>query len=82
MGMPGVNDFSVGIELVNLNDGSVFCDDQLKSCSILTSAICKDNSITSENVVGHADIAPGRKTDPFNFPWDKFRTYLIENGVK
>lgn len=76
-GMSNVNRFSVGIELVNINDGhSAYPDSQLAACSDLVSVICKDYGLKPEAVVGHADIAPGRKTDPAGFPWLEFREML------
>ena len=79
-GTSGVNEFSVGIELVNANDGIMpYTDPQLASCAELTADICKDNHISFGAVVGHADIAPGRKTDPGPlFPWDHFRSLVGE----
>ena len=77
-----VNGFSVGIELVNPNDGKTpYPDPQLASCADLVAAICKDNSISTRDVVGHKDIAPGRKTDPAGFDFDAFRSMLESRGV-
>lgn len=77
-GQENVNDFSIGIELVNANDGKMqYPDDQLKSLIMLVAEICEQNNITAKDVVGHKDIAPGRKTDPANFPWDDFRMDLV-----
>jgi len=28
-----------------------------------------------KSVVGHQDIAPGRKTDPWNFDWKRLQGY-------
>lgn len=81
-GMSGVNNFSVGIELVNPNDGTDFDSAQLTACADLVAAICLDYDIKKEAVVGHADIAPGRKTDPLGFPWDNFRGYVVTRGVQ
>lgn len=83
-GMTGVNRFSIGIELVNLNDGiEVYPDMQLSACADLVASICRDYGINSQAVVGHADIAPGRKTDPGNaFPWYGFRKMLNERGIQ
>jgi N-acetylmuramoyl-L-alanine amidase len=76
-GQENVNDFGVGIELVNDNTGSdPYPEDQLKACAELVKCICSDYSINPENVIGHLDIAPGRKTDPAGFPWDDFRSRL------
>lgn len=72
-----VNNFSVGIELVNANDGVMsYPEAQLESCAALVKAICADNKIAPEDVIGHLDIAPGRKTDPAEFPWNEFRMTL------
>lgn len=76
------NKFSVGVELVNGNDGIMpYPPEQLDSCADLTAAICKDHNITASDVVGHCDIAPGRKTDPAGFPWGIFREMLLMRGL-
>ena len=36
-------------------------------------------SLSSAAITGHSDIAPGRKTDPWQvFDWPRFRTLLKE----
>lgn len=76
-GVDNVNDFSVGIELVNVNDGQMpYPDAQVAACASLVKPMMADYGITVGNVVGHLDIAPGRKTDPAAFPWDKLRALL------
>lgn len=73
-----VNDFSVGIELVNSNDGvSEYPEPQLASCASLVKAMMLDYNITVNNIVGHRDIAPGRKTDPAAFPWGTFGKMIV-----
>ena len=77
-GKQNVNDFSIGIELVNANDGKMpYPESQLKSLVGLVADICEFHNITASDVVGHLDIAPGRKTDPANFPWSDFRMDLV-----
>lgn len=77
-----VNEFSIGIELVNANDGIMaYPEDQIEACRALVAAICLERKIRSEDVVGHRDIAPGRKTDPVGFPWDDFRGRLYKDGI-
>lgn len=55
------NDFSVGIELEG-SDETPFTDAQYAALDDLLAALRVAYPI--EDVVGHADIAPGRKTDP------------------
>ena len=78
-GWPNVNKFSIGIELVNANDGKQkYPPQQIMSCASLVAAICKDYTISPKNVIGHKDIAPGRKTDPAGFDFDDFRMTLAD----
>jgi len=67
------NDFSVGIELEGCDEES-FSDEQYRSLCVLTKKICSVfPAITSERIVGHSDIAPGRKTDPGPcFDWQRY----------
>lgn len=82
-GKPHVNNFSIGIEMVNPNDGFYpFHEEQIQACLNLCVPICKDYDIAVENVVGHCDIALGRKTDPAGFPFGDFRTRLVSAGVR
>ncbi len=63
------NDFSVGIELEG-SDFEVFEPVQYKVLKLLITALKKNYPI--QHIVGHSDIAPGRKTDPGPyFEWDK-----------
>lgn len=81
-GKNNVNAFSIGIELVNANDEKdPYPESQVETCAQLVAAICNGNGIACQDVVGHKDIAPGRKTDPAGFPFDDFRMRLIELGV-
>lgn len=69
-GRSGVNAFSIGIELVNTKTGKV-TDDQYDSLKKLIAEIKAKNKI--KYVLGHEDIAPGRKDDPWGFDWDKIK---------
>lgn len=63
------NDFSVGIELEG-SDFDVYENAQYKTLHALINALKKSYMIDA--VVGHSDIAPGRKTDPGPyFDWEK-----------
>jgi AmpD protein len=80
-GRENCNDFAVGIELEGTDDES-FTEAQYQQLAELTHAICQFYpTITPERIVGHSDIAPGRKTDPGpHFDWGKYRAYLKKNG--
>jgi len=81
-GQIAVNNFSIGIELVNLNNGKdSWPDDQIRSCARISAGICKDHKLSADSIVGHFQISPGRKTDPVNFPWEDFHGKLINLGV-
>lgn len=68
------NDFSVGIELEG-SDEAAFTERQYRSLARLTRRLRRVYPI--RDIVGHADIAPGRKTDPGpHFDWARYRTLL------
>ena len=63
------NDFSVGIELEGC-DTDTFTEPQYEVLNRLLATLCQAYPIT--DIVGHSDIAPGRKTDPGPcFDWTK-----------
>ena len=66
------NDFSLGIELIG-SDNSPFEDNQYDALNKLIETLCSSfPKIKKENIVGHSEIAPGRKTDPGPFfDWSK-----------
>ncbi len=65
------NDFSIGIELEGRDD-QAYADEQYYSLTDLLAALKRQYPTISEDaIVGHSDIAPGRKTDPgpaFDWP--------------
>ena len=67
------NDFSVGIELEG-SDDDYYTDMQYQVLARVVAALqCAYPSILADHVVGHCDIAPGRKTDPGpGFSWPRF----------
>lgn len=72
------NDFSVGIELEGTDD-LPYSDSQYVQLAAVVAALqaCYPR-ITTDRIVGHADIAPGRKTDPGPaFDWKRFRELLL-----
>jgi hypothetical protein len=67
-GRSGVNNFSIGIELMN-QENTKFTDAQYIALKSLIVDIKSRYKI--KYVMGHNQIAPGRKTDPWNFEWNK-----------
>jgi len=58
------NDFSVGIELEGTDDGD-YNAAQYRRLAACIRALCRAYpGLSPERIVGHSDIAPGRKTDP------------------
>jgi N-acetyl-anhydromuramoyl-L-alanine amidase len=76
-GREACNDFSVGIELEGA-DTVPYEDAQYQALGQLIGALCATYpSLSPRRVVGHSDIAPGRKTDPgAAFDWPRLRTLL------
>ncbi len=76
-GRTACNDFSIGVELEGTDDGG-YADPQYAALAALGAALLRAYpSLSSEAIVGHSDIAPGRKTDPGPaFDWGRFRGLL------
>jgi AmpD protein len=76
-GVDKCNDFSIGIELEGTDD-SPYEEDQYNTLAKLTVILQKSYPlISNDNIVGHCDIAKGRKTDPGQaFNWQHFHQCL------
>jgi N-acetylmuramoyl-L-alanine amidase len=74
-GLTDINSRSIGIEIVNLGQGPEyrpFPPAQMESIAYLSKEIIARHRIPSCHVLGHSDIAPGRKIDPgplFDWRW-------------
>jgi len=78
-GRSGCNDFSIGIELEGA-DGAPYTEPQYGALvALVATLLAAYPSLSSAAIAGHSDIAPGRKTDPWQvFDWPRFRTLLQE----
>lgn len=74
-GESGLNDTSIGIELINLGIDNEknwisFDPQQIGALGALSQKIVKNYGIDPTCIIGHEDIAPSRKQDPGPlFPW-------------
>lgn len=69
-GQINCNDFSIGIELEGTDDLPYEKIQYEKLANLIQLLMKTYPLITKERVVGHAEIAPGRKTDPgLSFDW-------------
>ena len=79
-GRSACNDFSIGVELEG-TDQDPYTDAQY--ATLVASTRCLMDAfphITPQRIVGHSDIAPGRKTDPGPaFDWDRYRLLLAQH---
>ncbi|HDZ10395.1 1,6-anhydro-N-acetylmuramyl-L-alanine amidase AmpD [Pseudohongiella sp.] len=76
-GRPQCNDFAIGVELEGCDD-QPFTDAQYRCLGALTRHLQEVYpAITPDRIVGHSDIAPGRKTDPGPcFDWRRYKKDL------
>jgi N-acetylmuramoyl-L-alanine amidase len=73
-GRDNVNHYSIGIELVNLNDGKdPYPQAQLDALHAIIKVMQRRHPI--KQILSHEFIAKpyGRKNDPTNFPWDALK---------
>lgn len=59
-----VNSYTIGISLVNPNDGTPPTAAQAKALYDLVWALKGDSTLPLQYITGHKDVSPGRKTDP------------------
>lgn len=76
-GRAACNDFAVGIELEGQDDVPYEDVQYLRLASLIKALRARFPGIRADAVVGHSDIAPGRKTDPgAAFDWPRLRGLL------
>lgn len=76
------NDFSIGIELEG-TDTLAYTDVQYQQLANITRALIELYPAIIDNMAGHCDIAPVRKTDPGRaFDWARFRALVTAPSEK
>jgi len=76
-GSGSLNNRSLGIELMNDTTDNP-TDEQYQALTDLVDLLCSRYPV--RQLVRHSDIAPGRKTDPWNTDWDKIVKLLAGRG--
>ena len=76
-GRANCNDYSIGIELEGTDQRPYTNTQYQRLAAVLAALLRRYPKLAPERVVGHADIAPGRKTDPGpHFDWGRLRRAL------
>jgi N-acetylmuramoyl-L-alanine amidase len=80
-GRDNVNDYSIGIEIQNKGASTTpaepYTPDQMDALVELLKHLTNLHDIKPYNIIGHSDVAPGRKVDPGeHFDW----LWLNEKG--
>jgi N-acetyl-anhydromuramoyl-L-alanine amidase len=82
-GREGVNDVSIGIELEGADD-IPYEAAQYRAAAAAVAALARAWPLLAdpERLVSHADIAPGRKTDPWAiFDWERLRRLIASERL-
>jgi N-acetyl-anhydromuramyl-L-alanine amidase AmpD len=73
------NAVTIGIEQEHI-DGQPWKDAEVRGTARTAADLIRRHpELTIDNFLGHSDIAPERKQDPLNFPWNNFRKYVAED---
>jgi len=76
-GRSACNDFSIGIELEGTDDQPYADEQYAQLAALIRALLCAYSTLSAERIVGHSDIAPGRKTDPGpHFDWPRLRRLM------
>jgi len=76
-GRTGVNNFSIGIEVI-YTETEAPTETQYQALAQLVKYLQQEYNIPLKNILGHedVDIAPPFKSDPWNFDWEYFESLL------
>jgi len=78
-GRTGCNDYAIGIELEGTDEKSYTRKQYARLHSTLVWLLRRYPRLATDTIVGHNEIAPGRKTDPgVAFDWSRLFSRLVE----
>ena len=76
-GRNACNDFSIGIELEGTDELPYEAAQYDTAAAVVQALLRAYTGLSASRIVGHSDIAPGRKTDPgLSFDWARMRALL------
>ena len=65
------NSNTIGIEQVHV-DGTPWAPAEVAATARLVAYLKGKHGVSDNDIMGHSDVAPGRKQDPYNYPWKGF----------
>jgi AmpD protein len=76
-GRDACNDFSIGIELEGTDELPYESAQYAAAAVAIRGLLAAYPRLSADRIVGHSDIAPGRKTDPGpSFDWGRLRSLI------
>jgi AmpD protein len=76
-GRAACNDFSIGIELEGADDEPYEDVQYAATAELIRALLAAYPALSAARIVGHSDVAPGRKSDPGPaFDWQRLRSRI------
>jgi len=80
-GRTACNDFSIGIEFEGMDECEYERAQYASAGALLRALLRAYPALAVQRIVGHSDVAPGRKTDPGTaFDWGRMRSLLVDSA--
>ena len=66
------NASTIGIEQEHVDGKEAWAPAQVAATAKLVAYLKGKYNLSDDDIMGHSDVAPGRKIDPYNYPWKGF----------